>query len=1109
MSGSSIGSIIGGIIGYALSPYTGGASLLVTSALMAAGGAIGGMLDAPKAQNFQGPRLSDLNQQTASYGAFIPRVYSKVGQFGNVFWIENNKLKEVATTQGQGGKGGPPEVNSTTYKYYATFAVGLCEGLDPALYGTGAELILAKLWINDKLFYNRYSADAETASTSIDKEAKFKFYSGKEDQLPEPRMEADLGVANCPGYRGLAYIVFYDFDVAPYGNSLVGAQIKAEVIASGTFDWSYFTHSAFSVSAGAATTLKGVSVNGYCYCTEFAASSLITVNAADPNSLSIVNTVTCASSPIDVAYEDGFVYVLGFGGLSNLQKWSLANPAAPVLAASTGSLGGSCRSVAVKDGHAYVGNDTLDRIQIFKTDTMSALGSVSTSNNPVAPVVSGNYLYIACTVGALSRLEIYDVSIKTAPFFVGAITLSAPNVKTMAVLGSYLYTAATNHDLIVVDISNPASPTVVFDHIGTLGNYTGTQILENLVICHKTNGNVFWYDITTPTSPVFVNEVNVTIPNGEGIFRGGDFFYAISTGNPAHRTITPFFFKKVLLQNQQTLQNIVESECLKSKLLSLSDLNASLLTQTVRGYRIASQGSIRSSLEPLQAAWPFDVVQDGYKIKYVPRGVANVATISYDKLDARQEGSENGVRITSAREMDTILPAKVAVKYLSAGRSYEVNEQSYQRINTDSVNVVSMDLPIVLNDTEAAGKAQTLNYLYWLERYDLSFTLPPEYLHLQPSDVIMITAPGASYNLRLKQINYTNDGRLECQAKYNRAAIYTPTALVDESPTDDDLLSPPGTTLYVPLDIPCLQDIYNTAGFPLAMTGTKKGWPGGVLSKSSDGGVSYSTVSAVPSPGTTMGKATNTIGAHSGGLMDKASVLNVKMTQGTLSSVSEIQLFNGSNHFAYGIDGRWEIIAAQTCILQGDGSYNLSDFLRGRFGTEVYTGNHAINDNVIYLTSAAMMFVTMNSSDIGLTRHYKGVNFQSTLDTATATTFIYNGVNLECLSPVYLNGDRNNPSNNDWTLTWIRRGRINNEWKDLIDVPVGETSESYDVEIYSSGTYVTLKRTIAGLTSAAATYTSAQQVTDFGSNQNTLFVKIYQNSATVGRGFPLTTSITR
>ena len=74
-------------------------------------------------------------------------------------------------------------------------------------------------------------------------------------------------------------------------------------------------------------------------------------------------------------------------------------------------------------------------------------------------------------------------------------------------------------------------------------------------------------------------------------------------------------------------------------------------------------------------------------------------------------------------------------------------------------------------------------------------------------------------------------------------------------------------------------------------------------------------------------------------------------------------------------------------------------------------------------------------------------------------------------------------------------------------MPLGEDAQSYEVEIWDSASYTTLKRTLTGLTSATATYTSAQQVTDFGSNQATLYLKIYQLSATVGRGTALTASV--
>lgn len=1106
MSGRTIGTIGGAIVGAVLAWFSGGTINPYNGAMLGAaiGGAVGGVLDPPKGPHYVGPRLDDLSQQTATYGAFIPRVYSKIAVFGNVFWIENNKLKEVSSTQTQSSKGAPPEASSTTYKYYATFAISLSEGLDPALYGAGSELIMTKVWINGKLFYNRYSTDSETVLTSQDRETQFKFFSGTEDQMPEPRMEADLGIENCPAYRGLAYLVLYDLDVGPYGNSIAGAQIKVELITSGTFEWEFLLKAPY-VFGASSSALKGVSASNYNYVVASTGNKLHAINNSNKDALVLESSVTTSIAPVDVAYYDNNLYVVCFGGTSVLQKWSLASPGFPAFVSSV-VLGGSSRSVTVSDGYAYVGNASLNRFLIIDVGTMSIISSTSCATNPISPIIFGDVLYLIGSSGT-TILQAWDISNKASPVLLGSYTMSSGG-KTIFFKDNYIYTATSNIELIIIDVSVPSSMVLVTSISSALTSHFGSYVIEDIYFCGKSDGELFYYDVSNPAAPILLSRESVSSSTSYDLFKGtDDYFYHLSVPGASNQQIRPIYFAKELNETITTLSEIISIECLRSKLLTSGDIDTSLLTSSVRGYKVSSVGSVRGAIEPLQAAWPFDVIHDGYKIKYVPRGGANVATISYDKLDARAYGSEMGIKISTAREMDSVLPAKVSVKYLGINRAYDINEQYYERINTESVNFITLDLPIVFTDNEAAGKAQTLTNLYWMERYDLNFKLPPEYLHLQPSDVITVNAPGASYNLRLKQINYTQDGRLECTAKYNRSAIYAPSAIVDETPGDDETLSPPGVTLYTMLDIPLLQDVYNQPGFPVAMTGTKKGWPGGVLAKSTDGGVSYATVGAVPSPGTTMGVATNTLSAWTQPTIDKASVLTVTLTQGSLSSVTEMQMLNGSNYFAYGAHGRWEIIAAQNCVLQLDGSYQLTDFLRGRYGTEIYTGTHAVNDSIIYLASASMMFVPLNNADIGLSRDYKAVNFQSTLDTATAVPFIYAGVNLECLSPVYLNGNIH-PSTNDWTLTWVRRSRTDGEWRDLVDAGLGETTESYEIEIFSNNTYTTVLRTLTATTQTAA-YTSAQQVTDFGSNQATLYVRIYQLSATVGRGYPLQSSITR
>lgn len=423
----------------------------------------------------------------------------------------------------------------------------------------------------------------------------------------------------------------------------------------------------------------------------------------------------------------------------------------------------------------------------------------------------------------------------------------------------------------------------------------------------------------------------------------------------------------------------------------------------------------------------------------------------------------------------------------------------------ESEHVVTVDIPAVMNADEASQAVVALHQLYWLERYDVSFVLPPTYAQLEPGDVLTITADYATYELRLTSTSTLPDGRVECRAKYNNSALYVQTGSGEEGQSTGNGLTLAGPSVYQLLDIPLMRDDDDTAGFPVAMSGYLSGWPGGVLYRSDDNGATWVSLMAF-APGQVMGYATTSLAAHGGTVLDKASTLSVRLYSGTLSSVTEAQMFAGQNWFAYGVDGRWEIIAAQNAVLQGDGSYILTDFMRGQRGTEWATGLHETNDSIIKLSTATLEFVSVNSSTIGSPRTYRAITTGKAIDSDASLLFTYKGVNLECLSPVHLTGNRH-PSTNDWTLTWVRRSRFD-QWRDLVDIPLGEATESYEIEIYSSSTYDTLKRTLTSVTPTVV-YTSADQVTDFGANQATIYVKIYQLSATVGRGYPLTQSITR
>lgn len=1077
---SSAGQALGGVAGAVIGFIVGGGP---QGALYGAqiGMSVGGLLDPPKGPKIEGPRLNDLSVQTATYGAVIPRVYGTVALNGNIFWLENNKLKEVARKSKSGGKGGGKKATTTTYSYYATFAVGLCQ---TQLAG------VRRIWMGSKLIYDAGSVGLEAVIASNRNSALFTLHLGSDTQLPDARMQATLGVANTPAYRGLAYLVFNDYPLAEHGNSLLGAPVKVEVVTL-TVDPSFVLTANQTDIPIAYGGVPGV---------EFSSDGeRYTVGTiSSPSNFSDLRTYSLGSA-VDYAYVRNqvsgetmaFVYAsedvgaLVYRAGSNTSLYATSSLLFREF--TVAELIPSPRMIKRRGDHYYLLTknpaNTHDCIYQLDPDAPRAIvGSAVVADASAYMSVGGDLMFsfrLAAGSGTSGTIyvDIYDEALSivkslTIPYAGEPFALSVGGWSNPvgASFGDKCYwLSGTTFAMRLVEIDTSGSgscKTYALPAVG--GGSTNIRAMKML------GPNLLQISSTAPVVG-FAGVATLWLPQAGAA---------------------------------PQLSSIVESELLASNLLTSGDIDASALTQSVRGYRVGTVAAIRSAIEPLQAAWPFDVVQSGYQIVFRPRGGASVATIPATDLDARGAGDSPGVAITNAREMDSILPWRVNLSHLDVGREYDPGEQYAERLNTASVNIQSIELAIVMTSGEAAATAETLLYVYWLERYDLAFKLPPTYNHLEPADVIAVEASEATYLLRLTAITYTQDGRLECTAKYAGAAIYTPAALGEDGQSTGNTLSLAGATLCELLDIPLLVDATDAPGFVVAMTGYLAGWPGGILFRTDDGGQTWVDLQGASPPGAVIGYAGNAIGAGRTDLIDKASALSVQLSSGELSSVTELSMLGGANHFAYGADGRWEIIGAQNCVLQGDGSYVLTDLLRGRQGSEWACALHVKGDVLVLLDSADLAFISANLDGIGMARTYRAITDGKDIESATDRSFAYTGVNLECLAPVYLNGNRH-PSTNDWSLEWIRRTRVGGAWRDYVDATLGEATESYEVDIFSNNTYATLKRTLSGLATPTAAYTSAQQVTDFGGNQSTLYVKVYQVSSDVGRGYPLTTSITR
>jgi hypothetical protein len=154
-----------------------------------------------------GPRLSDINIQSSTEGAAIPRLFGRMRLAGQLIWASQFCETAVTGTASSGGKGGASVTTTETdYSYSISFAVGLCEGVATRL---------GRVWANGTLLdLSQYT---------------LRFHDGADDQIADPLI-ADIENGATPAYRGLCYVVFEDMPLAAFGNRI--PQLQFEVFRS-------------------------------------------------------------------------------------------------------------------------------------------------------------------------------------------------------------------------------------------------------------------------------------------------------------------------------------------------------------------------------------------------------------------------------------------------------------------------------------------------------------------------------------------------------------------------------------------------------------------------------------------------------------------------------------------------------------------------------------------------------------------------------------------------------------------------------------------------------------------------------------------------------------
>lgn len=1060
------------------------------------------------AQQRVGPRLSDLKVQSSAYGQALPRVYGTARIAGNMHWSTGIDEHVTTTTESAGGKGGGPsqEVTTTTYSYSADFAVAICEGPIAGL---------RKIWMNGELVYNvDTDATLETLAASQELMGAIRVYLGTSDQAADPLIEADVGASACPAYRHTAYVVFDDLQLERFGNRI--PNIEFEVVATGTATAESFAlmgpEDTYSVCAGSITP-DGLML--ICFGT-WSDSIRGRVALVDPFTMQLIREFDIdglspnkaeanAAGDMVIMMSGGFYWMPSGGALAKLERTdspgtAITSQCDKIIVDGDGKFWfAGVWSSAV--GEALILLDPADGTMI----PIFGMPSGSSNVTALARADDGSfYLGTADTI-----YQVNDSGVQLASYT--GISGSGPGHSMVVAGDGSLWTSGDGSALIYrYDAGLGARANISLPGIGA-GTWSGDAAVRigrdystgGVLV---TSGNTLWRFEADGT---YVSSTAGGTGAGgcSQIFTHPSFPKRIYAGKPVaaganHRyvaTLRP----ATIDATSVPLSEIVEDLCLLGG-LSASDVDVTELTDDVDGYVVANRGPVRGMIEPLRQAYFFDAVESEGRIVFVKRGGSSLVTIAYDDLAARPAGDEMPEPLSVTRVQEVDLPNEVSVVYLERDADYDQGAQYARRLTRSSSQQITLQLPIVLSATTAKRIAETTLYEAWTERTQLAWSVSRDYAEYEPCDVVTPTGPAAAYTARITRRREV-DGVIELEGVATDAAVYTQTASGAAAPTPVSTVSPTPATALVLLDMPIVRDRDDDAGFYAAAAGYTDGWRGAELYKSLDNGATYGRTQHFFTGASVIGSAVTALANFDGGnVFDELSTVDVAVIgDATLSSATEAQVLAGSNAAVLGSPSAgWEIFQFKTATLVATGRYRLTGLLRGRRGTEQYIATHQIGETFVLLSDSTMIRVAAGTAEIDVERLYKAPAFGSSIARAGAQAFTSSAAGLKPLSPVQLGGGRDASGN--ITITWVRRTRVGGEWRDLVDASLGEDAQAYEVEIWDS-TYTTLKRTITGLSSATATYTEAQQISDWGSPgpQSTIYVRVYQVSATVGRGYKL------
>jgi hypothetical protein len=924
------------------------------------GYAIGSIIgNAVDPQVIKGPALGEGQVNTAREGGYRPIVLGTGCVGCNII---NVGPEIIRTHRDRQSKGGGPV--SETKRRYRTFALRICEGPVAGL---------LRIWQGEKLVYD-VRPESVISGESVEYAEGFTFYKGDEDQLPDPDLEAFLGVGNVNAYRGTSYIVFKHFDLTDTQGAIPNFRFE---VASAT-DLTGYSYATIVTSPGhIMTSPTGVNWGG----------DIDTGLGAE------IVMIKALGNAVFVFAEDGS----GRVSFDRGDSWQ------DVIGTEDNTGEGAYPYLMDEDSGAFViaytSGDYVYRssngINFTRVDHGVLRSWYGLAGKGGVWVLTGTLGYAMISING-------GLSFDEQPIFATTIE------------------ALTKNDTHFIGYS---SGQIVFSSSGAPGTWNANSFPGSIFLKHYVSAlgarvlltageNAYYTDnlgLSWTSGGTFSSGISGSAPDNNIVHNGIRFIIGLDeatidisdTGSAWNQTFNGPGIGTTLVAAQPGISGAGQATVLSSIVSfvhlrcghSASQYDISELTDPVDGIVFADGYTGADAIKTLLPIYFADASEhdagSGYKINYIKRGKPVVSTITIDDL---VDEPDEAIRQDSLER-----PAKLHLHFQNPTIGYAAAKATSARSSPDVLvtGEVSVQVPITFADVDEAWKiSNKLHKVAWVEVAGTQeLMLSDKDLDLVPTDCIGLSLRGIVTRYRMVSQEYV-DGTIKCEFLADRQSAYT--SNVTGIPLPDPEPPPPsivGPTISVFGDWPALVDSHDALIAYVAATGQTSAWWGAVYQRSLDAGANYTTAATFDDFNSIMGTLQGDLPDASPHYTDTTNVVRVRLyTEETIDSLSQQQFLSEGGAFALSWEDsgatRWEILQYRDAEQGSNGDWLLSTLLRGRLNTE--TAEHLTGATLVMLDNS-LKVMAMQSAWLGMDLTHRAISNGETPEDAVPYTDEFTG----------------------------------------------------------------------------------------------------------------------